>query len=81
MHRRFVGQVRRRGVWRTGETERCRLAYLYGVLGGGSLAAGLVSDLASPKRVMVAVDVVRSLQAVALGGFVWLAGFPPNGFP
>lgn len=39
--------------------------------------AGLVSDLASPKRVMVGVDVARSVLAVALGGFVWLAGFPP----
>lgn len=39
--------------------------------------AGLLSDVASPKRVLLAIDVIRALMALGLGAYVFVAGFPP----
>ncbi len=39
--------------------------------------AGLASDTASPRRVMLVIDVIRGLMSLALSVYVFAAGFPP----
>ncbi|MBX3142527.1 MAG: MFS transporter [Trueperaceae bacterium] len=39
--------------------------------------AGLASDAASPKRVLLTIDVIRGLMSLALSVYVFAAGFPP----
>lgn len=39
--------------------------------------AGSLSDAASPRRVMVSIDLIRSVLVVALAAYVYFAGFPP----
>lgn len=39
--------------------------------------AGLASDAASPKRVLLAIDAARGLMSLALSVYVLMAGFPP----